>query len=436
MARRLTSGPSFADQLLHEAAVDIRQNPEAVDPAFMARQLVQCTLPHSDPGDVSVWTRTNGALTLAIRPYVDLKTRKPLYPYGSIPRLLLFWIVTEATQKKSRHIKLGNSLDGFVRAIGLNPRTGGGKRGDAKRLHDQMERLFRSIISFEDQREDHKHYLDMQIAPKGVLWWDTKRTMQDNLWDSWIELGETFYEAITAAPVPVDLRALRALKRSPLALDLYSWLTYTAFIASRTHKTRLVPWEGLHAQMGAEYAEIRQFKAKVVATLRKVKLTYPALRAESTAEGLAVYPSATAIPSKATAHLSTSFPKQDVAEPGGEAQPIFDKAVMPRRRTRILPEALGAARRVMAECGLSDVNLESVIAAALIARTNASNGVDLEKAIEIAISNRREFVSLGDLLKYTVGPEKFFSQGWCWDWKLWPLDRAELRRRQNAKLGS
>lgn len=98
MPRKLSSGPSFADQLLLDAAVEIRQNPEAVDPAFMARQPVQCTLPHSDPGDVSVWTRTNGALTLAIRPYVDLKTRKPLYPYGSIPRLLLFWIVTEATQ--------------------------------------------------------------------------------------------------------------------------------------------------------------------------------------------------------------------------------------------------------------------------------------------------------------------------------------------------
>jgi len=41
----------------------------------MARQLVQCTLPHSDPGNVQVWTRTNGHLTLAIRPYVDLKTQ-------------------------------------------------------------------------------------------------------------------------------------------------------------------------------------------------------------------------------------------------------------------------------------------------------------------------------------------------------------------------
>jgi hypothetical protein len=72
----------------------------------MARQLVQCTLPHSDPGNVPLWKRTNGNLTLVIDPFKDRKTGKAMYPYGTIPRLLLFWIVTEATQNKSRHMRL------------------------------------------------------------------------------------------------------------------------------------------------------------------------------------------------------------------------------------------------------------------------------------------------------------------------------------------
>lgn len=80
---------------------------------------------HSDPGDVALWSRKNGSLTLTLEPYTDRKTLQHLYPFGSIPRLLLFWIVTEATQKKSRHIQLGNSLDAFMREIGLKPRTGG-----------------------------------------------------------------------------------------------------------------------------------------------------------------------------------------------------------------------------------------------------------------------------------------------------------------------
>ncbi len=96
----------------------------------MARQLVQCTLPHSDPGNVPLWTRTNGSLTLTLDRIPTARLSNTKYPYGSIPRLLLFWIVTEASQKKSRRIRLGNSLDSFMREIGLNPRTGGGKRGD------------------------------------------------------------------------------------------------------------------------------------------------------------------------------------------------------------------------------------------------------------------------------------------------------------------
>lgn len=288
---------SYADKLI-DAAVDIRMTPDAVERSYMARQLVQCTLPHSDPGNVPLWSRKNGSLTLTLEPYTDRKTFQHLYPYGSIPRLLLFWIVTEATQKKSRHIRLGNSLDAFMREIGLNPRTGGGKRGDAARLHAQMERLFRATISFEDERPTHKTWVDMRVAPKAMLWWDTSRTQQDNLWESWIELGEDFYAAITAAPVPVDLRALRALKRSPLALDLYAWLVHTAFTANRKREARVVPWEGLHGQMGAEYVEVRRFKQSALAALKKIALVYPALKLESTSAHLIIHPSPTAIPSK------------------------------------------------------------------------------------------------------------------------------------------
>ena len=287
--------PSAADQLLLDAAVEIKQNPDATETAFMARQLVQCTLPHSDPGDTPIWTRTNGNLTLVIQPHIDRQTRKAMYPYGSIPRLFLFWLVTEAKRKKSRHIRLGNSLDNFMREIGLNPRTGGGKRGDAKRLQEQMRRLIDARISFESETETHGRYLHMDVSSSAEFWWDSTKSDQANLWESWIELGEKFYEAVTLSSVPVDLRALRALKRSPLALDLYAWLTYTAFVATKARKPRTVPWEALHAQMGAEYAKIRMFRTNVRLALKKIQLVYPELKLEITSDGMTVLPSRSSI---------------------------------------------------------------------------------------------------------------------------------------------
>ena len=66
----------------------------------------------------------------------------------------------------------------------------------------------------------------MQVAPEGVLWWDEKQPDQTTLWESWIQLGEKFFEAITAAPVPVDMRAqspeaISACPRSLCVGNLY-----------------------------------------------------------------------------------------------------------------------------------------------------------------------------------------------------------------------
>ena len=226
-----------------DASVAINADPEtaAQDKAFLTRQLVQVTLPHSSPGNVPIWERTNGNLTLSIRPGWNHQKKQPLgLPFGSIPRLLLFWMTTEALRSESRRIQLGDNLANFVRDIGLNPSNGGGKRSDSLRLKEQMERLFRATISLEinhgNQSSGGMKWLDTQIAPKGELWWDFTSPEQADLFGSWIELGEEFYDAIITSPVPLDKRALNALKQSPLALDLYAWATYKTFILSQNSK--------------------------------------------------------------------------------------------------------------------------------------------------------------------------------------------------------
>src|SRR5271156_5444492 len=82
LARKLAP-PSRAQLEMVEAAAVIREEPDAAERAFMARQLVLCTLPHTDPGNVAVWKRTSGNTALGIQPGVDLDTEKSIgYPYG------------------------------------------------------------------------------------------------------------------------------------------------------------------------------------------------------------------------------------------------------------------------------------------------------------------------------------------------------------------
>jgi hypothetical protein len=65
-----------AQEKLLDIATAIRLDPGKFEVAFMARELVQCTLPHTNPGNVPVWKRQNGSFTLGIVPGVNIETGK------------------------------------------------------------------------------------------------------------------------------------------------------------------------------------------------------------------------------------------------------------------------------------------------------------------------------------------------------------------------
>ena len=99
--------PASARANLELAAVayeqEVRDAVAAGALGFYARLFVQAGMPHSDP-HTSQYVRSNGALTLTMMapPIVGLP------PYGSLPRLLLSWVTTEAVRTKQRRLMLGN----------------------------------------------------------------------------------------------------------------------------------------------------------------------------------------------------------------------------------------------------------------------------------------------------------------------------------------
>ncbi len=104
--------------------------------------------------------------------------------------------------------------------------------------------------------------------------------------------GKKFFEEAISSPVPVDMRALKALKRSPMALDIYCWLTYRM---SYLRKPTEIPWAALQMQFGADYASdeqgLRNFKKKFLHHLRAVHVLYPEANVEEGENGLLLKPS-------------------------------------------------------------------------------------------------------------------------------------------------
>lgn len=283
-------GRKNTDQLIEEAlAIEAEAAADAGAIGYMARALVQATMPHKATPEV-VFERRNGKFSLAMMAHPKMGL-----PYGSMPRLLVAWVTTEAVRTKSPELELGSSLATFMRELDLTPT--GGRWGTITRLRDQMKRLFSSSVSclYEDDHNDT--VLNIQVVEEARLWWDPKSPEQAALWNSTIKLGRRFFEEAVNRPIPVDMRALKALKRSPMALDIYCWLTYRMSYLKQPVE---IPWEGLQMQFGADYAVdsqgARNFKKGFLKHLLAVQVVYPDAQVREGKRGLILMPGRTHVP--------------------------------------------------------------------------------------------------------------------------------------------
>lgn len=282
-------------KLLNEAVnIETLEAREVGAIGYMARMFVQASMPYSDPGDVAAWGRRNGSFSLVMQPGMSLddnsQPKSIGIPYGSLPRLLLAWLSTEAVRTREPVVILGDTLSAFMRELDLIPT--GGRWGSITRLRSQMMRLFSASISCTYNGEGHWANSGIRIADESHLWWDPKQPQQAMLWRSTVTLGNNFFNELISHPVPVDMRALKALRRSPMALDLYCWLTYRmSYLRNET----VIPWAILAAQFGADYGRLRNFKAAFLDSLRKVQIVYPAPSVVPALMGLLLRPSRTHI---------------------------------------------------------------------------------------------------------------------------------------------
>ena len=137
------------------------------------------------------------------------------------------------------------------------------------------------------------------VADRAEYWWDAKQHDAPVLWDSKVELGEKFFQEIIAHPIPLDLTTLKALKRSPLGLDLYRWLVYRTF----TLKAPLrLSWRQLYRQFGSNPAKasdartVHDFRKDCLRELKKINRAWPDLLYATVKGGLVLSPSPPRIP--------------------------------------------------------------------------------------------------------------------------------------------
>lgn len=281
-----------ADEVAFTSAKEVDQL------AFMSKCFIQATLPHSNPGNVPLWWRKSGNYTLSIQPHFvpgsDGKPKNIGLPYGSIPRLVLAWANAEVVKTQSQELVLGKSLSEFMDKIAIE--VSGGPRGGITRLKNQAIRLFSSKLSLTYEGTEGVDISNALLAKRSFFFWDTKKPEQQALWDSRVVLSDEFFNVLLQSPVPLDWRILKAVKRSPLALDLYMWLSYRMFSLD---KPQSIKWETLAEQFGSNYTRIVDFRRYVRVNILKIKAVWQKLNVDfSGEEHLKLYPSPLLIETK------------------------------------------------------------------------------------------------------------------------------------------
>lgn len=281
-----------------------------IDPyAFSAATLIQCTFPHSDAAkknssDISAGKflqLVNGDMTLTMMASEGL-------PYGVYPRLIMAWLTREAIRRhkrmpteEARRIPLGHTLTNFMRQMGIAHT--GGKNGTAGRLREQLRRLFSTAISVKwtttTGPASHISMENAVIADKAELWWDTSSPDQITLEESSVTLSDDFFRSLVQSPVPLNVETLRHIRRSPLAIDLYCWLTYRmSYLKTPT----VVTWDQLRGQFGAGYPDTisgrKNWRRKVRSAMAMIQEAWPEMTATDNGNGILLTPGAPSVPKK------------------------------------------------------------------------------------------------------------------------------------------
>ena len=245
------------------------------------------SLPHKRM-EVAFWKRQANRTTLLVESGRDREGELIRVPYGSIARLILLYLQTEAVRSDNPEVELGRSMKAWMTRMSL---SAGGKTyqlvaEQARRISGCRLTFFTDISNTE--LRSNGAFVQSSISLAGLA-----DESQSSLWQDKVRLDEGFWRSLKEHPVPVREEALRAIGTRSFAIDVYIWLAYRLHALT---KPTSITWAAIHAQFGAGFRLVRQIKPTFHEALQMALAVYPEAHVEVEDRGVILYPSPPAIP--------------------------------------------------------------------------------------------------------------------------------------------
>lgn len=269
-----------ASKLVNMASTIAAMPPTGEDMAFTHSVLCQVGLPRAKV-DGREFMRQSGQAWVNVQAGWLDEGHGPVLqpiPYGVMPRLALAWVSTYAKRHKTREIPIGESASDFLKLMGMDDQ---GARYATLRVQMHALASCRLQLGFKGRT------FNGQPIDQFDAWVSNKVEGQRPLWPGVMMLSEGYFSSLIDSAVPLDNRALLALKGSALALDVYAWL------AHRLHRIEgkgvVLHWAALREQFAQEYQgkdADKDFKKKFLPALKKVLAVYPQANVRQVTGGL------------------------------------------------------------------------------------------------------------------------------------------------------
>lgn len=246
------------------------------------------SLPHRCIAD-PLWTRQGGRTKLLVESGRKGDGTWIGVPYGSVARLILLYLQTEAIRTNSPEVELGRSMRSWMTRMSL---ASGGR--NYQLVAEQARRISACRLTFLTdltggaEMRHNGAFVQDAISLAGI-----SNEAQPSLWQDRVQLDNGFWKSLKEHPVPVREEAIKAIGPRSMAIDVYIWLAYRLH---SLNKTTPVSWPAIHAQFGAGFKAIRQMKPVFVDALNLALAVYPEAQVDVEATGLALHPSPPAVP--------------------------------------------------------------------------------------------------------------------------------------------
>jgi Plasmid encoded RepA protein len=246
------------------------------------------SLPHKRIED-GLWKREGHRTTLLVESGRTRNGNLVGVPYGSIARLILLYLQTEAIRTNAPEVELGKSMKSWMSRMSL---TTGGKTYQL--VIEQARRISACRLTFFTDRENGgESRYNGAFVQDAITFASVIDEDQRNLWQDRVRLDPSFWRSLKDHPVPVREEAIQAIGTRSLAIDVYIWLAYRLHSLA---KPTPVSWAAVHAQFGAGFRLVRQIKPTFIEALNMALAVYPEARVNADKQGLILHPSPPAVP--------------------------------------------------------------------------------------------------------------------------------------------